>query len=237
MMTDVARSTAPGAAACSIDEALAMISHELRQPLGAIFMAMEMQKRSLSPERRQRSAEIIEEQVKYIARLVDNLSDASAIERGIVLHNQRLDAREVLRRAIETTAPSFSKRRHRLVLSQSARPVWVLADETRLQEVFSNLLQNSAVYTTDGGRIEVSLETVDDRVQFRVLDDGIGIHEDSIDRIFELFERGAHAGVPGAGIGLALVKSLVRLHGGTISVRSDGPGCGSEFLVSLPAFQ
>ena len=232
---ELALAIKPTAAQWSVDETLAMISHELRQPLSAIFMAMEVQKRSLSPERRERSAEVIEEQVKYIARLVENLSEPAAIRRGIVLHIERLDAREVLRRAIETTAPSFAKRRHRLAVTQPSGPVWVCADGTRLQQVFSNLLQNAAAYTTDGGRIEVSLEMVDNRVRFRVLDDGIGIHYDFFDRIFELFERGVHTDSPGAGIGLALVKSLVELHGGNVSVKSDGPGCGSEFLVTLPS--
>jgi signal transduction histidine kinase len=218
-----------------IREIMATLSHELRQLLAAIMAAIEMQKRSLSPERRHRAGEVIEEQVRHLSRLVEDLADAAAITRGLPLRRERLDARHVLRQAVDMTAPRFRSSQQTLTVNECSEPAWVFADPTRLTQIFANLLQNAAAYTPSSGRITVLLEMQNGLVQFHVVDDGVGIPAEELTRIFGLFERGLHHASPGTGIGLALVKGLAELHGGSVSAKSDGLGHGSEFIVTLPS--
>ena len=228
------KSSADPAVDPSVERVLAILSHELRAPLAAITVAIAVQKRALAPERRQRATEVIEHQVRHMSALVDNIGDAVEIGRSLTLNVQRLDIRGALRDALDATAPAFQLKRHELTLTQAAVPLWVAGDETRLTQVFSNLLRNAAAYTPEHGRIDVSLALHDGQVQFRIADNGLGIQPEWLDKIFNLFERGPHGVSRGSGIGLGLVRALVQLHGGTVRARSDGPGRGSEFIVTLP---
>jgi signal transduction histidine kinase len=219
------------------DQFLATLAHELRQPLSAAFPAIEVQRRSLSPERRERAGEVIQQQLRHMARLVEDLADASAISRGAIeLSCVRLDLRSVVQHAIDMTAPLFQGKNQEVSIALGDEPAWVFADETRLTQVFSNLLRNASAYTPDAGQVALTVEQADGRVTFQLRDNGIGVPPDALGRIFELFERGPHAdALPGVGIGLAVVRQIVELHGGTVSVHSDGTGHGTQFLVTLAA--
>jgi signal transduction histidine kinase len=219
------------------DQFLATLSHELRQPLSAALPALEVQKRSLRPERRERAAEVIEQQLHHIARLVEDLSDVSHIARGIVdLRRERLDLRFIVRQALDMTMPLIDARRHRTTVTLGYQPTWVWVDGARMKQVFSNLLRNAASYTPPGGHISISLGRQDGRVFVRVRDNGIGIAADALGPIFEVFERGSqHTDSSSLGIGLAVARQIVALHGGSVSAASEGEGQGSEFVVTLPA--
>jgi signal transduction histidine kinase len=218
------------------DRFIAMLAHELRQPLSAILPAIELQKRSLSPERRQRAGEIIEEQISHLMKLVDDVSDTSKISRGtLALHRERVDLRDVIRRELDTVAPHFATRRQQLTVDLPAEGVWIFGDATRLKQVFSNLLTNAANYTPRGGHVQATLTIGGDAAVFRLRDDGKGIPHEALERIFQPFERGdKESESPSVGIGLALVRQLVGLHGGSVSAFSAGRGQGSEFVVTLP---
>ena len=213
-----------------------MLAHELRQPLSAAFPAIEIQKRSLSPERRQRACEVIEEQLAHIARLVEDLADASRMIRGTIeLQREPVDLRTIVQQALNMASPLIHRHQHVVRMELGDDPIRVSGDPTRLKQVFANLLQNAADYTPGNGRIEGALSVEGDQAVFRFRDNGIGIPAAAVDRIFELFERGEHdARSPSVGIGLALARRLVELHGGSVSAASDGPGLGSEFIVTLP---
>jgi signal transduction histidine kinase len=217
------------------DQFLATLAHELRQPLSAAFPAIEVQRRSLSPERRERAGEVIQQQLRHMARLVEDLSDASAISRGAIeLSRVRLDLRSVVQHAIDMTAPLFQGKNQETTIALGTEPVWVFADETRLTQVFSNLLRNASAYTPEAGDVEMKIEQEDGQVSFMLRDNGIGVPPDALGRIFELFERGSQSNdLPGVGIGLAVVRQIVELHGGTVQVHSDGLGHGTQFIVAL----
>jgi len=219
-----------------VDEFLATLAHELRQPLAAALAAIEIQKQSPRPERKERARHVIEQQVRYIARLVGDLSEVSRISRGAIeLRRERVDVRELVREAVLMIEPLFDERRHQVVCELGRDPAWVSGDGVRLKQVFSNLLRNAATYTAPGGRIGVALEGDAGRVRLRFRDNGAGIPADALERIFEIFQR-ATSRTEGhsAGIGLAVVRRLVELHGGTVTAASDGLGRGSEFTVVLP---
>jgi signal transduction histidine kinase len=216
---------------------LAMLSHELRQPLAAALAAVEVQKHSPTTERRARAAEVIEQQLRQMLRLVDDLRDVTHVSQGTMrLHRERVDLRVIVRRAIEMTQARFNDKRHSMTIELCPDPAWVSADEARMTQVFSNLLQNAAAYTPPDGRIVVSLTSCDGHASFRLRDNGIGIPSDTLSRIFEAYQRGPQTNDSvGLGIGLAVVRRLVELHGGTVTAASDGDGQGSEFVVTLPA--
>jgi signal transduction histidine kinase len=222
------------------DQFIATVSHELRQPLAAALPALEVQKRSLSPERRHRAGEVIEQQLRHIARLVEDLTDVSHISRGTLeLRVERVDLRVVIKQAIDMTAATFGDQRQQITFTLGDSPAWMSGDAARLKQVFSNLLRNAAAYTPSGGHIEVYLERADDELIVRVRDSGVGIPPGALSRIFMIFERGdgqatGNGASQGFGIGLALVRQIVELHGGTVSATSDGDGQGSEFVVRLP---
>jgi signal transduction histidine kinase len=218
------------------DQFLATLSHELRQPLAAAISALEVQKRSLDETRRARAGEIITEQLRQMLRLVEDIRNLSSIGRGTIeLRRERLDIRAVVQQAVDATSAQFDRKRQRVVVSVGVNPVWIAADNARLTQVFSNLLQNAAAYTPAGGKIRVTLTAQDRNAQVCVIDNGIGIASDALSRIFDLFERGApdHDSL-GLGIGLAVVRQLVELHGGAVHASSNGAGTGSEFVVTLP---
>jgi signal transduction histidine kinase len=224
------------------DEFLAMLAHELRNPLGAIANAAFVLDRSgpLSPPA-ERSVAVIQRQIRHLVRLVDDLLDVSRITRGKVeLRRGPVDFRDVVRHAVETTRPVLEERQHRLRLDLPPEPLPLDADVTRLEQVVGNLLRNSARYTEPGGSIEVEVRKAGDATVLAVRDNGIGIAPDLLPRVFDLFTQGEQAldrSEAGLGIGLTLVRSLVEMHGGSVEARSDGPGKGSEFIVRLPLTQ
>ena len=220
-----------------IDEFLAMLSHELRQPLAAALAAIEIQKTSPRQDRQEKARRVIEQQVRYIARLVGDLSEVSRLSHGIVdLRRERIDLRSVLREALSMSEPLFDERKHQVSVALGEDPLYVNGDVIRLKQVFSNLLKNAAAYTPPGGLIRVRAELAPDGVHVSVADNGAGIPADALERIFQLFQRGpVCTDQQSAGIGLAVVRRLVGLHGGSVSAASDGPGCGAEFSVVLPA--
>ena len=220
----------------SVDQTVAVLVHELRQPVAAIIGALEMQKRGLSPERRQRAGEVIEHQVDHLSRLLDNLSHVSWS--ADLLVRERVDACDVIRDAVDMTAIAFQRRGHTVNVRLAPEPIWVDADRPRLTQVFANLLQNAAAYTPEGGTISVSLAGDGAVARVRIKDDGLGIPEEWLEAIFDLFRRGPQSvGLPGTGIGLSVVKRIVALHEGSVTAHSEGTGRGSEFVVTLPAVQ
>jgi signal transduction histidine kinase len=221
------------------DEFLAMLAHELRNPLAPIRNAVHLMKlKTIEDAQVSLSRDIIERQLSQLTRLVDDLLDVSRITRGqINLARERLQVNELIERALETVAPTIQARKHELVVHGSARMLEVDGDPLRLTQAIANILANAAKYTEVGGRIEVSCREREAQVEISVRDSGIGIAPEVMPRIFELFTQLDHSSVSpqsGLGIGLALVRRLVEMHGGTVCASSPGPGCGSEFMIRLP---
>ncbi|HEX3599866.1 MAG TPA: response regulator [Lacipirellulaceae bacterium] len=222
------------------DEFLAMLGHELRNPLAAITNAGELT-RLLDPQDSafEESLEIIRQQASLMKRLVDDLLDVSRITSGRVqLQKSLVNAAEIVTRVAESNDVLFSSRGHRLHLSVPKEPVFLEADPYRLEQVLSNLLVNSAKYTDRGGEIWFSAMREGDDVVFRVRDSGIGIGPDLLPNVFDLFaqaNRSMHRAEGGLGIGLTIVRGLTELHGGRVWAISEGFGRGAEFVVSLPA--
>jgi PAS domain S-box-containing protein len=221
------------------DEFLALLSHELRNPLAPIITAVQlMQLRGdmATPHER----EVILRQAQHLVRLVDDLLDVSRVARGKVdLSKKPLELATVVAKAVEVTGPLLEQRRHRLYLSVPSKGLPIEADEVRLTQVINNLLTNAARYTPPGGRVEVTGTREDNAIVLRVRDNGIGIDPMLLSQVFEMFVqggRGPDRSEGGLGLGLSLVRTLTTLHGGTVSAHSDGPGRGSEFVVRLPAF-
>jgi PAS domain S-box-containing protein len=225
------------AASRAKDEFLAMLGHELRNPLSAVRNAVVTAR--LDPSRRDRALEIASRGVDQLGRLVDDLLDIARITHGrIALRMQRLGVDHVVERAVEATRPLLDERAHALSLSLAGPHVHVEGDATRLEQVIANLISNAAKYTDPGGRIAVHVAQTDGEVVIGVRDDGIGIAADMLPRVFDLFaqaERSLARLQGGLGIGLTIVKRLVELHGGRVEARSDGLGKGAEFVVRLPA--
>jgi signal transduction histidine kinase/ActR/RegA family two-component response regulator len=217
------------------DEFLAMLGHELRNPLSPIVTALHLLHQRGTAWGREH--EIISRQVGHLVRLVDDLLDVSRIARATIrLRPEQVDASSVVQRAVEMASPLLDERRHRLTL-ELERGLHVLADPVRLAQVMANLLTNAARYTPPGGHVRVVARREAAGVAIEVSDDGQGIAPDLLPRVFDLFvqgPRGADRAEGGLGIGLALVRSLVALHGGTVEARSAGPGRGSVFRVVLP---
>jgi signal transduction histidine kinase len=222
------------------DEFLAMLGHELRNPLAPVRNALHIL-RAQRPDDPvvEEMGGLMERQVAHLVRLVDDLLDVSRIARGkIELRKQPVDLAAVVGRAVEASRPFLDGRRHRLEVALPAEPVVLEADPDRLAQVLSNLLHNAAKYTPPGGHVRLSAERQADAVEIRVRDNGIGIRPEMLAGIFEMFAQADR--VPGRlaeglGLGLSLVKSLVEMHGGSVAAHSDGPGRGSEFVVRLPA--
>jgi signal transduction histidine kinase len=222
------------------DEFLAILSHELRNPLSPLIMAAELLRRQQLGDTERKWAEgMIERQVRTITRLVDDLLDISRISRGkVTLRKESMDLSLAIGRAVETTRPLFEEHRQQLDISLPNDPIRINGDPVRIEQVMVNLLTNAAKYTQAGGRIWVSVKAEGEEAAISVRDSGIGIPADMLGRIFELFTQvDSSTNRPsqwGLGVGLALVRGFVELHGGTIEAKSAGPGGGSEFLVRLP---
>jgi signal transduction histidine kinase len=220
------------------DEFLAILAHELRQPLGAIVAAVALIRRQLGPDASQPaecSIGVMERQTTHLKRLVDDLLDASRVVRGhVVLQRRLVNALDIVRDAVEAVRARADERRQRLECRLPEDPVTVDADATRLQQVLLNVLSNAVRYTPEDGDIRLLVESDSAWLTIRVLDSGEGIAADDLQRIFSLFTRAGERRGGGLGIGLAVAQSLVQLHGGTIEASSAGPGRGSEFRVQLP---
>ena len=218
------------------DEFLAMLGHELRNPLAPIRNAVQII-RLKSPEL-QELTEMIERQIQQLTRLVDDLIDVSRVGHGkINLQMKPVDLKVVVALAIEMSRPLIDKRKHVLEISLPRRAVEVAGDAGRLAQVVSNLLNNSAKYSDDGSRIELTVEANGDQAILRVSDTGIGIEPAMLPRIFDLFTQvkdSTGRSEEGMGIGLALVRNMIELHGGCVQAASAGLGHGSEFVVRLP---
>ena len=221
------------------DEFLATLAHELRNPLGAIRNAVGLLQREqgVNPAA-QRAQALIERQVRRMTRLINDLLDVSRIKNGhLHLQRERIDLRTVLQNAVETLEPEVSERRQQLTVALPESPVWLQADPWRLEQVFVNLLANASRYTDAEGELAVFVHVRNGQVVVRFRDSGIGIASDALPHVFDLFTQ-AGAAAPysraGLGIGLALVRSLVALHGGRVTAASAGLGRGSEFTVRLP---
>jgi signal transduction histidine kinase len=221
------------------DEFLAMLAHELRNPLAPIRNAVHLMKlKSLNDPQLQLSRDIIERQLIQLSRLVDDLLDVSRITRGkINLARRRVELSELVARAVETVAPTIEARSHGLEVVMPKRPFMVYGDSMRLTQALGNVLANAAKYTDNGGHITLRAQRRRRDVEITIRDNGIGIVPEVLPCIFDLFTQldrrtGRHQG--GLGIGLALVRQLVEMHGGTVSASSEGPGKGSEFLIRLP---
>jgi PAS domain S-box-containing protein len=222
------------------DEFLALLGHELRNPLAPIGLALEtLQPPEPADADAKHAHAVIARQVDHMTRLVDDLLDVSRITRGLIeLRLATVDLREAAAHGVELARPAIDSRRHVVVMDMSPRPLWIRGDSARLAQVVGNLLQNAAKYTEPGGRIELSARRDGDRNLLVVRDTGIGISPDMLERVFAPFTQAPARGDTvrdGLGVGLMLVQRLVELHDGSIEALSDGPDRGSEFRVMLPA--
>ncbi|MCA9737796.1 MAG: response regulator, partial [Gemmatimonadetes bacterium] len=218
------------------DEFLATLAHELRNPLAPIRSAVEILN-TLGPEdpSLQRARDVIGRQVGHMVRLIDDLLDLSRLSRGtVVLRRTRVDLRSVVTHAVENARSAVERGGHTLTLRMPETPVWVWGDDVRLVQVVTNLLDNAAKYTPQGGRVTLHVGMDDARAHVSVHDDGRGIAADMAERIFDMFTQGQGSGATGLGIGLSLVRTLVEMHGGAVRVDSPGVGEGSTFTVTLP---
>lgn len=220
------------------DNFLSTVAHELRSPLTVLSLAVQfLRLPQADPKLHEQTLSRLERQTAYMARLIEDLLDLTRVRCGtFTLRREVVDLRSVFVTAAETAQPLIESREHRLELTPFPEPLWVIGDPARLIEVVSNLLNNAATYTPKGGRIWLSAAKEGQTVTVRIRDDGMGIPKEMLSRVFELFARAAPAedSSAGLGIGLALVRRLVELHGGTVEATSDGPGKGSEFIVRLP---
>ena len=221
------------------DEFLAMLSHELRNPLAPIRNAVEVIRRLAPPDPKLTMArDVVDRQVSLLARLVEELLDVSRISQGkIALKKEPVELSRILSHSVETARPLIDARAQTLTVSVPPAPVWLSADFARLSQVISNLLNNASKYTGEGGRIELTADAGEGEATISVRDNGTGIEGQLLPKIFDLFVQGDRSldrGQGGLGIGLTLVKRLVELHQGQVAVESEGPGRGSAFTVTLP---
>jgi PAS domain S-box-containing protein len=221
------------------DEFLATLAHELRNPLAPLRNAVELLRRGEGQaDLSEKARGMMERQLAVMVRLVDDLLDISRIARGkLQLRKERVDLASVVHSAVEAARPSIEAQAHELTVTLPPQPVYLDADSVRLAQVFLNLLTNAAKYTEKGGHIWLTAERQGGEVVASVRDTGIGVAAEHLPHLFEMFSQVAPAlerSQGGLGIGLALVRGLVELHGGSVEARSGGPGLGSEFLVRLP---
>jgi two-component system CheB/CheR fusion protein len=220
------------------DNFLALLGHELRQPLGAMLAATHVLQHAAAVEARERAQAVLTRQVHHLQRLIDDLSDAARIERGrIDLRADIVDLRTVVDDAIVTLRAQIDARQHALTAHAPDSAVLVHGDADRLRQVVSNLLDNAVKYTEPGGRIDIGVAHGTSGAHLSVCDTGRGIAREALPHVFDLFMQERPGSGNGLGIGLSVVRGLVVLHGGRIEADSDGPGRGSRFQVFLPLAQ
>jgi CheY-like chemotaxis protein/nitrogen-specific signal transduction histidine kinase len=220
-------------------EFIAMLAHELRNPLAPIRNAVSlMERRKIEDPIVESMRQTIERQSGQLVRIIDELLDVNRVARGqFSVEKSNIDLRDVIHRAIETSRPLIDSRQQRLTLKLPEHPVCVEADAMRMTQVVVNLLNNAAKYTPAGGDIDLQARVVGEYAEIHVRDNGKGIERAALDRIFDLFiqlEPNAGGALGGLGVGLALVRRIVELHGGRVQAKSEGPGKGSEFIVRIP---
>jgi signal transduction histidine kinase len=221
------------------DEFLAILAHELRNPLAPIRTAVQLlRKRDLAETQNMRAREVIERQVQHLVCLIDDLLDVSRITRGMItLQRERVLVDAVVARAVETARPLIDARKHELMLDLPEELLSVEGDPTRLVQIIGNILHNAAKFMDPGGRIVLSVTREDSYAAISVRDFGLGIQPEQVAKIFDLFSQVHHKSETphgGLGIGLALVRRLVEMHGGVVTANSDGLGKGTELVVRLP---
>ena len=221
------------------DEFLAMLAHELRNPLAPIRSGLDLlEMEGIDGDTAVWARNMMKHQVEHLVRLVDDLLDVSRIMRGKVqLRKESIQIADAVSRGIETTRPLIESQGHELIVSVPTEPIWIDADPVRLAQVIANLLNNAAKYSDKRGHIWITAERQADEAIIEVRDDGVGIEKDLLPKVFDLFtqaDRSAGRSQGGLGIGLTLVRNLVEMHGGTVEARSEGPGRGSQFTVRLP---
>jgi signal transduction histidine kinase len=220
------------------DEFLALLAHELRNPLAPLRHGLDILRKSPDRESAVEIREMMDRQLLHLVRLIDDLLDVSRVSQGkIELRKEKLPASEIFRSALETSMPLIESAGHILTVNLPEAPIWFDADLTRLAQVVGNLLNNAAKYTPVGGRIILSVQAQGDTAIITVSDNGIGISADMLPKVFQLFaqvDNHLDRAQGGLGIGLALVKQLVSMHGGTVDVESPGLGQGTIFTVRLP---
>lgn len=221
------------------DEFLAMLAHELRNPLAPISSAAQILTMGGADQAlTQKAGAIIDRQARHMNRLLDDLLDVSRVTQGLVqLEMTRLDLKRVVADAVEQARPMIEQYRHQFTVQLDPSPAFVVGDDKRLVQVFANLLNNAAKYTPRGGHVTLHMTCADGQARVSVKDDGVGMAADTLEHAFELFSQAARSSdrsTGGLGLGLALVKRLVDRHGGMVSGHSAGKGFGSEFVVTLP---
>ncbi len=223
------------------DEFLAVLAHELRNPLAPIRYGLEIMKMSADEPVSEDIRAMMHRQLSHLVRLIDDLLDVSRISRGkINLNKEAMELSEALQAALEASRPLIEANKHTLVLESAEEPFWIFADLTRIAQVVSNLLNNAAKYTPAGGRITLAVVREGDHVAISVADNGLGIPQEMLPRIFDLFTQvdgDIKRSQGGLGIGLALARQLVEMHQGTLTVVSEGEGRGSIFTLRLPLYQ
>jgi signal transduction histidine kinase len=221
------------------DEFLAMLAHELRNPLAPITNSLEIMRLAgeLSPTMEEVRA-MMHRQVRHMTRLVDDLLEVSRLTRGkLELRREVVDLASILATAVDTCRPAIDARRHQFAVSIARHPIRVHADSVRITQVVANLLNNAAKYTPEGGQLWLTARAEDGQAVISVRDTGVGIEPEMLSRVFELFvqvEESLHRSDGGLGIGLTLARRLVEMHDGSLEARSGGAGQGSEFIVRLP---
>ncbi|HYX63117.1 MAG TPA: ATP-binding protein [Burkholderiales bacterium] len=221
------------------DEFLATLSHELRNPLAPLRNAVQLLELAAGGDARiEPLRQMMERQVGHLVRLVDDLLEMSRISRGTLeLRRSRVAVNDMVRHALETSQPLLKAARHQLSVALPGEPLWVDGDPVRLAQILANLLNNAAKYTAPGGRIAVVARKREGFVEVAVRDNGPGVAPEALPRLFEMFARGGgpdRGGQGGLGIGLALSRRLAEMHGGSLGAKSEGPGRGAEFMLTLP---
>jgi signal transduction histidine kinase len=220
------------------DEFLATLAHELRNPLAPLRHGLDTLRRDPDGEGAPEIRDMMDRQLVHLVRLIDDLLDVSRISQGkITLRKERIQAADAVRAAVEASRPAIDAAGHALMINLPPEPVWLDADLTRLSQIVGNLLNNATKYTPAGGRIDLAVRIEDDSAVIEVSDSGIGIPEEMQSRVFELFaqvDKHLDRAQGGLGIGLALVKQLVAMHGGTVEAKSSGVGKGSVFSIRMP---
>jgi len=242
-MTDIHDMKMAEAALRDIDrkknEFLATLAHELRNPLAPLRNGLQLIKLAKNdPAAIEQARPMMERQLGQMVRLIDDLMDLTRITQGkIVLQKKRLALSAVVRNAVDTSRPLVEAASHELILDVPDEPIYVDGDEVRLSQIITNLLNNSAKYTQDGGRIQLTVARQASDAVISVKDNGVGIPAPMLPKVFEMFtqvDRSLEKSQGGLGIGLSIVQQLVEMHGGTINAHSDGHGLGSTFVVRLP---
>jgi CheY-like chemotaxis protein/nitrogen-specific signal transduction histidine kinase len=241
IVTDISTLTKVQRESQSKDEFLAMLAHELRNPLAPIRTGLQVLRLQPGEEAAERTRAMMDRQISHMVRLIDDLLDVSRLTRGkIELKKELIDLKTVIGMAVETSLPLIEAGRHELSVRIPPESLPVEADPTRLGQVFSNLLNNAAKYTPDGGRLEVIARREQNEVHVSVKDNGVGIPKEMLPDVFEMFSqvgRNLDRAQGGLGIGLTLVRRLTEMHGGSVTAESGGMGTGSLFTVRMPLAQ